>query len=810
MTNGPSSTDAGALAQPPRNKKLANKTTREKFNDIIRIVILRFAARKRMLASMVRLRRSNFARYGAVIIFTILTACSQPVFERPDVAPVVPGLHGTNLPSELRGRVLLGELGCTACHDAGSAQIERRAGPDLEKVGERLHASYLRSFLTSPHAMEPGTAMPNVTRHLNGTELDNTAEALAHYLRSHASAGPVQTAIDLDAAERGAKLYDTIGCRSCHFATGDSRHLQAQKYTVISLQSFLLDPHDARPSARMPAMALSPTEAYDLANHLMQQGGEPIGGDISVDEQKATAGRSHFAKLGCANCHALADTLRSESTAAQPLSSLNTAKGCLSGQIGAWPHYALDKQQTDDLRGALASLETPLAPEARVQQLMASRNCFACHERGEVDTVSARQDDFTTRDASLGQDGRLPPTLTGVGSKLQDDWLHNSIAHGQLERPYLVTRMPGFGDAFATELHSALITVDKVPEFSVTPLPEPRKEAEVITKLGGELIGDKGMNCITCHLFAGEQAGAMGGIDLVHSTGKRLRPEWFAGFLRHPYRFKPATLMPKFYPDGKSTRPEIADGDPQKQIDAMWHYLAKGRNVRKPRGMSHPPIELKVANEAVMLRRSVQNTGKRGISVGYPGGVNITFDAETLAMNQVWWGRFVDARPVWTGQGSGQASILSRDRGTLPKGPTFAQVDNDQPWPTATRRDRGDQFRGYNLDEQQRPTFRYTSGEISVEDTPRELITEGQTQLQRTMVITGTWKLVHFLAARHKQIEKIDDKTVRVGKSLQIEIANHLFAIVPAGEEKELRVMINIEHNAVEVDLTYSWAKEGK
>lgn len=810
MTNGPSSTNAGALAQPPRNKKLANKTTRDKFSDIIRIVILRFAPRKRMLASMVRLRRSNFARYGAVIIFTILTACSQPVFERPDVAPVVTGLHGTNLPPELRGRVLLGELGCTACHDAGSAQIEHRAGPDLEKVGERLHASYLRSFLTSPHAMEPGTAMPNVTRHLNGTELDNTAEALAHYLRSHASAGPAQTAIDLEAAGRGAKLYDTIGCRSCHFATSDSRHRQAQKYTVLSLQSFLLDPHNARPAARMPAMALSPTEAYDLANHLMQQGGKPIGGDISVDEKKVSAGRSYFAKLGCANCHALADTKRPKSAAAQPLSSLNTVNGCLSGQIGAWPYYALDKQQTDDLRGALASLETPLAPEARVQQLMGSRNCFACHERDEVDTVSARQDDFTTRDASLGQDGRLPPTLTGIGSKLQDDWLQNSIAHGQLERPYLVTRMPGFGDAFAAELHSALITVDKVPEFSVTPLPKPRKEAEVITKLGSELIGDKGMNCITCHLFAGEQAGAMGGIDLVHSTGKRLRPEWFAGFLRHPYRFKPATLMPKFYPDGKSTRPEIAGGDPQQQIDAMWHYLAKGRNVRKPRGMSHPAIELKVADEAVMLRRSVQNTGKRGISVGYPGGVNITFDAETLAMNQVWWGRFVDARPVWTGQGSGQASILSRDRGTLPKEPAFAAVESDQPWPTATRRERGDQFLGYDLDEQRRPTFRYTSGVVTVEDTPREHITEGRTQLLRTMLVIGEMKLVYFLAARHKQIEKIDDRTVRVGKFLQIEVANHLLAIVPAGEEKELRVMINIEHNAAEVDLIYSWVKEGK
>ena len=69
---------------------------------------------------------------------------------------------------------------------------------------------------------------------------------------------------------------------------------------------------------------------------------------------------------------------------------------------------------------------------------------------------------------------------------------------------------------------------------------------------------------------------------MLHSTGKRLRPEWFKRFMLDPYAFKPGTLMPKFYPDGKSTRPEIADGDVDKQIDGMWHYLAKGRTVRKP------------------------------------------------------------------------------------------------------------------------------------------------------------------------------------------------------------------------------------
>ena len=73
---------------------------------------------------------------------------------------------------------------------------------------------------------------------------------------------------------------------------------------------------------------------------------------------------------------------------------------------------------------------------------------------------------------------------------------------------------------------------------------------------------------------------------------------------------------------------DLAGGDPKKQLNALWHYLAEGRNTRQPSGMVRASMEIVVGDEAVMLRRSVQDTGKRGISVGYPLKVNLTFDAE--------------------------------------------------------------------------------------------------------------------------------------------------------------------------------------
>lgn len=767
-----------------------------------------------MLRAMPCLRLRWLAAYLATAALALFFAsCSpEPELARPNVAPNVPHrvaeLTDAGLASDVRGRILLGELGCAGCHEANQAQLEHRQGPDLRTVGSRVHPDFLERFIASPHATDPGTTMPDLLRHLEGGAARAAASAITHYLRSLAPTPPTDTDQDPQAAERGGALFETIGCRTCHLqTTGDL--LPSAKYSATSLQDFLLAPHEARPSGRMPSMDLSPAQALDLAAFLLGPDTPKGTAPAPLDPGKVEAGSQLFAELQCSSCHDLQSDHTGPSKA-KPLSDLDATQGCLSDTAGPWPHYSLTKAQARDIQNALHDIERPLSGEARVQQLMGSRDCFACHRRGDLDLLSQHEEHFTTRDASIGQDGRLPPTLTGVGGKLQRGWLHNTIGHGQRERPYLVTRMPGFGDEFATRLTAALLAVDEVPDAKVTARPKNRKEAEAVKKVGRQLVGDKGMNCITCHYFAGEKAGAMGAIDLVHSTGKRLRPEWFAAFLRDPFRFKPITLMPEFYPDGKSTRPEIVDGDPQRQIDAMWHYLAAGRNVGKPQGMRHPPIELTVTDEAVMLRRSVRNTGKRGISVGYPGGVNITFDAENLGLNQIWWGRFLDARPVWTGQGSGEAQLLGRQRSLLANGPALQAVPDDEPWPKTTRRERGDRFLGYELDAQQRPTFRYTSGDLTIDDTPREHIQDGDTQLRRTLVVRGERQSLQLLLARHKEITRDDQQTIRVGKWLTIHTGGHQPVILTAGEEKEARLSLQPSNDPSEIQLTYTWTQEGK
>lgn len=767
----------------------------------------------------------------------ILPSCARQAPSPPSAPPVVAALEmanaeGPGLDVRVRGLVLLGELGCVACHAQGPAEapVEVPRGPDLANVGSRVQADHLVRFLEAPLDVEPGTRMPDLLREREPAARRRSAEALAHYLRSMASRIADVEPVDQASAARGQQWFHTIGCVACHAPRDTAGAEQALagseplgrlngKYVLSSLRAFLLAPHAVRPAARMPDFHLSPSEAHDLSHYLLVGAGDaPSLPPAPIDPTKVRTGRALFAERACAACHALADPELGAFRPAPPLRSLEPGGGCLSGREGPWPHYALTADQRADIQTAIAAIATPLANPDRIEQLLVSRNCTACHRRNAIGGfTSARQAFVTSDDPSLGEDGRLPPTLDGVGAKLRQAWLVDSIAHGQAIRPYLHTRMPGFGIELATELAALFAQADVLPSLEIAPLPADEKASRAITDLGRELVGDKGMNCITCHVFAGDRVGAMGAVDLVDSTAERLRPEWFAHFLRNPFRFKPGTLMPQFFPDGTSVRPELGGGDTQKQIDAIWHYLAQGRNTSKPSGMRRPPLELVVDDEAVLLRRSVQNTGKRGISVGYPLGVNVTFDAERLALNQIWWGGFIDASPVWTGQGSGEARILGKHLATLPNGPAFVVfADQDAPWPSASRRDLGHRFLGYELDARQRPTFRYVCEGVTILDTLREMPipdapAEARPTLRRTLQFAGpTDKALTFRAARDSRIEDLSEGVVQVGASLRLRLPPHSFRIRTVDADRELLVTIAIERGHASLVVDYAWQEVPK
>jgi len=198
-----------------------------------------------------------------------------------------------------------------------------------------------------------------------------------------------------------------------------------------------------------------------------------------------------------------------------------------------------------------------------------------------------------------------------------------------------------------------------------------------------------------------------------------------------------------------------------------------------------------VSDEAKILRRRYPGIGKRGIGVGYPGGVNITFDAEQMRLAHLWRGEFVEASGVWRRQGSGEVRFLTKPI-PFPKGPDLD--DAKSPWQVDDGRPPQHQFKGYDLDKQRRPKFRYQFDSVDVEDFFSQTDDGGaKTLLRRTITLSSekARQGLRFRVGSGKKIQQADG-VISIGEKLKIRILSEQTAKirldVEPGQKQELQL----------------------
>ena len=685
-------------------------------------------------------------------------------------SPVIGGLEREGA-EKFAAAVLVSELGCAACHASGQAAFAAKAGPDLSAVGGRVNGAHLQRFIANPSSVKPGTTMPDVLGHLPEAERDDAANELAHYLALLGK--PAALALPAaEAVERGRALYHSVGCVACHSpekALPSSVPLGpvAEKYSLVSLTEFLKGPLAARPGGRMPDSHLEHDEAEDIASYLLREQ-KAVPESFQPDTALAARGKELFVEHRCHACHSVGEKVAPPALTA--FSKLRAGEGCLSEKRGAWPHYPLSATQRVAVKAALAEEAKTWTPAEQVQLSLTRLNCIACHARDGLGGVAAnRSEYFTGREESLGEQGRIPPSLTGVGAKLKAAWMREVIAHGEGVRTTMNTRMPKFGAANAEPLVAAFKHLDTLPPAKFERLPQSAKPHQ----MGRELAGTKGLNCIACHTFRGKKT-AIGGPELTTMT-ERLEENWFHHFLAQPQQFAPLTVMPNFWPDGKSPLPAVLGGDPAQQRSALWQFLAQGPEAGEPAGLVLEPLVVEVRDEAVIVRRAFPGIGKRGIGVGYPGGINLAFDAAQMRLASVWSGGFIEASGLWRGQGSGQARILGNDTVNFPPGPAFAVLESPATaWPAldATPGKSPFTFQGYTLDAQQRPTLRYAVDGLAAEDFFIERRDPaGKLYLERTLKFPSAPPAgMHFRVAVENVIEPRGTNEFAIGKNLLVRL----------------------------------------
>ena len=773
-----------------------------------------------------------------------------------------------------RGEKLYHSVGCVVCHsprDEDGKLLLEESSVSLAGVEKKYSVVSLAAFLEAPHEARPSGRMPDL--HLDSNE----AWQLANYLcRDARVPGTLRYTLYLDNMEEGvAKLpgkeerggvvagfnLDDFKKYRADFALRFEGYLHppsageyvfelaSSKVGILSVNGetlvSLAEGGRARKTLRLEAKPQklelvylhgdgAPKLELLLSGPGLEKGPVPAALLSSektpvaprerfvADKKKAGFGKGLYGAFLCGRCHGGGPDVQTKEF--PELSRLDPARGCLSASGGRGPLFALSKAQREDIRVALATPAYKPSGEEKIRLELARFNCIGCHERGTLGGVRKEHNDyFTSADPKLGEPGRLPPPLTGTGAKLQLDWLRNTIANGQRIRPYVKVRMPAFGGENVKGLAELFAAADKVPAVVFDPLPKDRKKARVVTDIGHRIVGDRGMNCIACHTFRGKGTSSMASVDIVDTTTKRLNKDWFYHYMLEPARFRPNTIMPQFFAGGVSVLGDLEGGNAKKQLNALWHYLAEGRNTRQPSGMVRASMEIVVGEEAVMLRRSVQDTGKRGISVGYPLKVNLTFDAENVCLNQLWRGKFIDPGGVWRGQGSGNARIIPRERIKLGQGVPLQRLsDEDSPWPADTSRSLGIRFNGYRLDEKRRPTFSYVYGGTVVSDKPMDLLDKktNRVYLARTIKLEGgDLGGLYFRAAVHQEVTGEKDGSVTVGGKVNIRASGSLpggkkkalkFLVRASGKAREAVVVIGNEGDASEILLEYRWMEEEK
>ncbi len=775
------------------------------------------------------------------------------------------------------GLLLLGELGCVNCHapsDAMAPHLHAKPGPVLDTVGQRLRPAWLAAYLENPRHVHSGTTMPDVLGGLPEAERQERVEAIGSLL--NATGEFIAKAPDRfgDAkADAGAKLFAQSGCATCHPARGANNAERlpdrlplvqlSAKWSPHALDEFLKDPFAVRPAGRMPATTLSDRDRRHVVAYLLEQAEDVdvaaalaaedlLGPSAETTDQLLAAGRTHFAASGCANCHQLAvgkDSPPIVSTlAAGPLATLRPQAGCLAESPSpGLPRYDLDAVQRTALLAAVSWLQSAaaVAParEQSIDRLLTALNCYACHSRAEPGqpgkggvlpaVVMLDEDDepllkepardalFAGKQPELGDEGRLPPTLTGVGDKLRPAFITEVQLQGGRDRSEtLWTLMPKWHTPTVDALARLLAEDPKTPVAISTLSGHP--EAEVIEQ-GRHLVGAKALGCIKCHAFGGERGQSLGLIDMTRMP-KRLRHEWFLAYVEGPQRFRPGTRMPAAWPGGKSFFPDLLDGTAAGQIEAVWRYVATAK-PRPPVGAGKNPIELVPTDRPIIYRNFIDGAGPRAIAVGYPEGVHLAWDADKLRLALLWRGGFIDAGRHWSGRGQGfqpplGTGLISPDSAT----PLAAFASDSEigtaAWPKGSNRNAGGpvaglRFRGYSLDAIGRPSFRWEWLGRQVVESYEPLATTDDSGtltpvgLRRRLTIAGeTLPAATFRLASGKSIEAEADGWYRVDGYWRVRAAKPQQrppVRYEADGRVELRLPLTVINNRIEIEEELRW-----
>lgn len=530
----------------------------------------------------------------------------------------------------------------------------------------------------------------------------------------------------------------------------------------------------------------------------------PLGHEkFKVNSGKAKQGRAFFLKLRCINCHGDPEqTPIRFSIAFDDLKSTKT--DCLQEKPGiTQPAFHLSSDQRRLLRrtiGQSSRFASRRNSHEAIDHALALFNCNACHMRDGKGGPPFHINDSFQCAAELGDEGRMPPDLSGAGHKMRTEWLQRVLMKGASVRPYMQTRMPQFGERAMAGLAEHFSNADAQPDD----LREPTFTTEA-AGVGRKLVGSTGFTCVVCHSVAGQPGTGVPAIDLA-TCNERLRPGWFRKSLLSPDKVNPGTRMPAFWAEDAVGFDEILGGSAERQVDAIWSYLSLGDRLPLPKGIGRQAGEYDVVpvERPVGLGVFMKDVGPKTVAIGFPERVHMAFNKGAPGLARVWRGRFMDARGTWHGRAGQLAKPAGRGVISFPAVDVAAVLPSmNSLWPT----DQKLRYRLRHTGPSQAEGFTVDSAEMRVREDFIPRVLQDETVLIRRLTVERLDKgngVVACLAARGSSIEETEHGFL-IDSSWHCRVRGGQPRIVAFGDTLELRVMVEASSPFI-IELEMGWS----
>ena len=432
-----------------------------------------------------------------------------------------------------KGKELMTDYGCYACHVVPEFEHKRKPGSALNKLATKLNKNWVKNWIWDPFGFNPHSRMPSFFMQSNNsktefvekniTEVNSMAEYLWHQSQEYRPFDRYQGGN----ARAGKELIQSVGCISCHQVEGIpiSEKVGSQKAPYLTGTGSKVDPHWLvswlqRPShyqadTVMPSFRLSSREAQDIAAYLLGLKNERFA-------------QKQFAPLD--------KDIRDE-LLLEYFSTLNTIQ-VAQGQLSALN----DTQRTLELG----------------KRSLGKYGCYSCH------SIEGFAPNRSPIGPNLATEGSKPIHQFGFGhEKLpheSDTWIFHHLKNPRRwdkgsDKPFKdLSRMPMYNltddEAQAITLTILGYTTHQIPQKGVKIL----NAREAYAEKGFKHVAK--YNCNSCHkidgvggkILAAYEDDENEGPPWLVDQGHRVHTDWLYHFLGNvsPIRPWPTVRMPSF------------------------------------------------------------------------------------------------------------------------------------------------------------------------------------------------------------------------------------------------------------------------